>query len=42
MLDNQESNKNTPGYVVRTDAQIEKDAREKTLKVMDRLYERLK
>jgi carboxyl-terminal processing protease len=42
MLDNQESNKNTPGYVVRTDAQIEKDAREKTLKVMDRLYERMK
>ncbi len=42
MLDNQESNKNTPGYVVRTDAQIEKDARGKTLKVMDRLYERLK
>src|SRR5579863_5511819 len=42
MLDNQESNKNMPGYVVRTDAQIEKDAREKTLKVMDRLYERLK
>jgi carboxyl-terminal processing protease len=42
MLENQESNKNTPGYVVRTDAQIEKDAREKTLKVMDRLYERLK
>jgi carboxyl-terminal processing protease len=42
MLENQESNKNTPGFVIRTDAQIEKDAREKTLKVMDRLYERLK
>jgi len=42
MLDNQESNKNAPGYVVRSDAQIEKDAREKTLKVMDRIYERLK
>jgi carboxyl-terminal processing protease len=41
MLDNQESNRNTPGYIVRTDAQIEKDAREKTLKVMDRLYGRL-
>jgi carboxyl-terminal processing protease len=41
MLDNQEANRNTPGYVVRTDAQIEKDAREKTLKVMDRLYGRL-
>jgi carboxyl-terminal processing protease len=41
MLENQETNRNTPGYVVRTDAQIEKDAREKTLKVMDRLYERL-
>jgi carboxyl-terminal processing protease len=42
MLDNQESNKNTHGYVVRNDAQIEKDARERTLKVMDRLYDRLK
>ncbi|HET6255985.1 MAG TPA: carboxy terminal-processing peptidase [Puia sp.] len=42
MLENQETNKNTPGYVVRTDAQIEKDARQKTLKVMDRLYDRLK
>jgi carboxyl-terminal processing protease len=42
MLENQESNKNTVGFVVRTDAQIEKDAREKTLKVMDRIYERLK
>jgi carboxyl-terminal processing protease len=41
MLENQETNRNTPGYVVRPDAQIEKDAREKTLKVMDRLYERL-
>jgi carboxyl-terminal processing protease len=42
LLENQESNKNTPGFVVRTDAQIEKDARDRTLKVMDRLYERLK
>jgi carboxyl-terminal processing protease len=42
MLENQETNKNTPGFVIRTDAQIEKDAREKTLKIMDRLYERLK
>ncbi|HTR28822.1 MAG TPA: carboxy terminal-processing peptidase [Puia sp.] len=42
MLENQESNRNTAGYVVRTDAQIEKDARDKTLKIMDRLYERLK
>ena len=42
MLDNQETNKNTPGFTVRTDAQIEKDARDKTLKVMDRIYERMK
>ena len=42
MLENQESNKNTPGYVVRTEADIEKDARGRTLKVMDRLYERFK
>jgi carboxyl-terminal processing protease len=42
LLENRESNKNTVGFVVRTDAQIEADAREKTLKVMERLYERLK
>jgi carboxyl-terminal processing protease len=42
LLENQESNKNTAGFVVRTDAQIEADARQKTLKVMERLYERLK
>jgi carboxyl-terminal processing protease len=42
MLENQESNKNAPGYVVRTEADIEKDARTRTLKVMDRLYERFK
>src|SRR5262249_30290788 len=42
MLENQASNKTTAGYVVRTDAQIEKDARDKTLKVMERIYERLK
>ncbi len=42
LVENRESNKNTVGFVVRTDAQIEADAREKTLKVMERLYERLK
>lgn len=42
MLENQQSNKNTTGYVVRTEADIEKDARARTLKVMDRLYERFK
>jgi carboxyl-terminal processing protease len=42
MLDQQESNKNTPGFVVRSEATIEKDARDKVLKVMDRIYERLK
>ena len=42
MEENQATNKNTAGYVVRTDAQIEQDAREKTLKFMNRIYDRLK
>ncbi|HEV2353873.1 MAG TPA: carboxy terminal-processing peptidase [Puia sp.] len=41
MVDNQESSKKSPGSVTRPDAQLEKDARDKTLKVMDRLYERM-
>jgi carboxyl-terminal processing protease len=42
MVDQQESNKNTQGYVMRSEAAIEKDARDRVLKVMDRIYERLK
>jgi carboxyl-terminal processing protease len=42
LLDGQEAGKKTAGYVVRSDADMEKDARDKTLKIMDRIYERLK
>jgi carboxyl-terminal processing protease len=41
LLDQQEANKNKPGFVVRSNEDLEKDARDRTLKVMDRLYERL-
>ena len=41
LLDQQEAGKNKPGFVVRSNEDIEKDARDRTLKVMDRLYERL-
>ena len=41
LLDQQEANKNKQGFVVRTNEDLEKDARDRTLKVMDRLYERL-
>ena len=41
LLDQQEANKNKPGFVVRSNEDIEKDARDRTLKVMERLYERL-
>ena len=41
LLDQQEAAKKTPGYVVKSDAQLEKDARDRTMKVMDRIYDRL-
>ena len=41
LLDQQEAGKNKQGFVARSNEDIEKDARERTLKVMDRLYERL-
>lgn len=41
LLDQQEAAKAKPGYVAKTNADLEKEAREKTLKVMDRFYERL-
>jgi len=41
LLDQQVAAKVKPGYVERTNADMEKEAREKTLKVMDRFYERL-
>jgi carboxyl-terminal processing protease len=42
LLDAREQNKNTEGFVVKTDAELEKDAREKVSKIMVRNFERLK
>ncbi len=41
LLDQQTAAKGKPGYVAKTNEQLEKEARDKTLKVMDRFYERL-
>jgi carboxyl-terminal processing protease len=42
LLDGQETNKNKPGFVARSREDLEKDARARALKVIDRFYERLK
>jgi carboxyl-terminal processing protease len=42
LLDAREQNKGTEGFVVKTDAELEKDAREKVNKIMVRNFERLK
>ncbi len=42
LLDQQEANKNKPGSTIKTKEELEKEAREKTLKSMDRYYEHLK
>jgi carboxyl-terminal processing protease len=42
LLDQQESNKGKQGYVEKTNVQLEKEARDKVIKLMDRFYERLK
>ncbi len=42
LLDQQEANKNKPGSAIKTKEELEKEAREKTLKSMDRYYEHLK
>jgi carboxyl-terminal processing protease len=42
LLDQQEANKGQKDFVSRSNADIEKDARERSLKLMDRMYERLK
>jgi len=42
LLDAQEAAKNKPGFVARSKEDLEKEARDKALKVMDRFYERLK
>ncbi|MES1217680.1 MAG: carboxy terminal-processing peptidase, partial [Bacteroidota bacterium] len=40
MLDTREKNKGKDGFVVKTDEQLEKDARAKTQSTMDRIYNR--
>ena len=42
LLDIREKNKGKEGFVVKTDEELEKDAREKVKKVMDRLFERFR
>ena len=42
MLESREKNKDKEGYEVRSDADLEKEAREKVMKIMDRSYDRLK
>jgi carboxyl-terminal processing protease len=41
LMDQQTANKNKPGFVARSLEDMEKDARARTLRVMDRLYEHL-
>ena len=42
LLDIREKNKGKEGFVVKTDAELEKDAREKVKKITDRLFERFR
>jgi carboxyl-terminal processing protease len=42
LLDQQEAAKNKPGYVAKSNEQLEKDAREKVLRISDRFYDHLK
>ena len=42
LLDVREKNKGKEDFVVKTDTELEKDAREKTKKVIDRLFERFR
>src|SRR5882757_4485162 len=42
LMDQQEASKNKPGFVARTNEDLEKEARGKAMKIMDRFYERLK
>jgi carboxyl-terminal processing protease len=41
LLEQQEANKSKAGFVVRSNEDLEKDARSRSLKVMDRMYERM-
>lgn len=40
LLDTREKNKGKEGFVVKTDAELEKEAREKVAKILDRTFER--
>lgn len=40
LLENREKNKGTEGFVVKTDEELEKDARERVKKIIDRMFER--
>jgi carboxyl-terminal processing protease len=42
LLDTREKNKGKEGFVAKTDAELEKEAREKTKKVTDRMFERFR
>ena len=42
LLDGQEKSKGKEGYVAKTNEQLEKEARERALKLMDRYFDRLK
>ncbi len=42
LLDQQDSNRSKPNFVAKTKDQIEKDARDKTLKMIDRFYDHQK
>lgn len=42
LLDIREKNKGKAGFVVKTDAELEKEARDKVLKIMDRTFDRYK
>lgn len=41
-IEAQEKNKGKEGYTIKTEAELEKEARERVLKIMDRSYDRLK
>jgi carboxyl-terminal processing protease len=42
LLDAREKNKGQKDFVVKSDEELEKDARDRVMKIMDRMYERLK
>jgi len=42
LLESREKNKGQKDFVVKTDEELEKDARDRVMKIMDRMYERLK